>query len=341
MANLAAIIPAAKAPLEVTEVEFYTPGPNEILVRNEVIGFNLIESKIARLGIIPLQYPAILGSSFGGTVEAVGSEVTKFERGDKVVASKGFGTNGNRYGAYQRYVMVGDVMISKFPSGTDLAVPASLMMNLTSVVGLFTGRLGLERPSFDGPAPVREKKILVYGGSSNFGALSVQYLAQAGYTIITTSSPKNRSFVSKLGAAAVLDHTIDPDTLIDAIVAHGPYDIVVDTISLPNTVSILARVLVAQAGDKIYVMQPAFGPEILPEGVSRIFEPWPTSLYEEKNRDLLEWVLVTYFPQGLSIGSITPFPIEKTPGGLGGINEALDRMQKGVGAIRLVADPWE
>lgn len=341
MTNLAAIIPAAKAPLEVHEVDTYKPGPYELLIRNEVIAFNPVEFKIAKLGIFPLQYPAILGSTLGGTVEVVGSQVKDFHVGERVVISKRFGVKGNQYGAYQRYVVVGDVMASKLPSDVNLAIPVSLMMNLTCVVGIFSGRVGLDKPSLDGSAPAKGLKVLVYGGSSSFGGLSVQYLSQAGYMVSTTSSPKHRDFVSNLGAAAVINHTLEPDALVNALLAEGPYDLVVDTISLPNTVAVTARVLAAQGGGTLYTMQPAFGPETLPNGVTRVFEPWSDPLYEEKNRGLLEWVVQTYLPQGISSGAITPLPVEKVRGGLKGVNEALDRMQKGVSGVRLVADPWE
>jgi NADPH:quinone reductase-like Zn-dependent oxidoreductase len=341
MANLAALIPAAKAPLEVHQVDTYKPGPHEMLIKNEVIAFNPVEFKIAKLGIFPLQYPAIIGSTFGGTVEAVGPQITDFHVGERVVVSKKFGVVANQYGAYQRYVLVGDTMVSKVPADIDLAIPASLMMNLTCVVGLFTGRLGLDKPRLDSSVPAKGLKVLVYGGSSSFGSLSVQYLSQAGYAVSTTTSPKHRDFVSKLGAVAVIDHTLDQDALIDELVTEGPYALVVDTISLPNTVAVTARVLAAQGGGKLYAMQPAFGPETLPDGVTRVFEPWSDPLYEEKNRGLQEWVIQTYLPQGVSRGGITPLPIQKIGGGLKGVNEALDRLQRGVSGVRLVADPWE
>jgi hypothetical protein len=129
--------------------------------------------------------------------------------------------------------------------------------------------------------------------------------------------------------------------LVNELVAQGPYDVVVDTISLPNTVAVTVCVLAAQGGGKLYAMQPAFGPETLPDGVMRVFEPWSDSLYEEKNRGLQEWVMRTYLPQGLSRGAITPLPIEKVAGGLRGVNEALERLQERVSGVRLVADHWE
>ena len=258
-----------------------------------------------------------------------------------MVVSKKFGVEGNQYGAYQRYVVAGDLMVSKVSAETDLAVLASLMMNLTCVVGLFSGRLSLDKPSPDAASSSKATKILIYGGSSSFGRLSVQYLARTGYTVYTTSSPKNKNSVSKLGAADIFNHNLEPSKLMDEMIAKGPYDVVVDVISLPETVAMMARVLAAQGGKMLYVTQPAFGPEAHPDGVTRVFEPWSDSLYEESNFNLLEWVLHNYLPYGLLKGAITPLPVIKIARGLMGVNEALDRMQAGAGDVKLVADPWE
>ena len=52
MANLARVIIAAKASLEVREVKIFKPGPYKLLIKNKVIAFNPIEYKIIKLGII-------------------------------------------------------------------------------------------------------------------------------------------------------------------------------------------------------------------------------------------------------------------------------------------------
>jgi NADPH:quinone reductase-like Zn-dependent oxidoreductase len=341
MTNLAAIIPAAKAPLEVQEVETYKPGPHELLVKNEVIAYNPIEFKIAKLAIFPIQYPAILGSSFGGIIEAVGLQVTNFKVGDKVAAAKSGKSVGNQYGSYQRYVLLNDETASKVPEGIDIAIQASFTGNLSTVVAIFTGRAGLEKPSFDGSASNKRKKVLIYGGSSNVGTISVQYVAQAGYSVVTTSSPKNQDFVSKLGAAKVIDHTQGQEALTNALVAEGPYDLVVDSISLPNTTAVTGAVVAAQGGGKLYALLPAFGPENLPEGVTREFASWGSVLDEEKNAGLRAWAFNTYLPQGLASGKLIAQPIEKVGGGLKTVNDVLDKLQNGVSGVKLVSDPWE
>ncbi|KAH6694289.1 alcohol dehydrogenase GroES-like domain-containing protein [Leptodontidium sp. MPI-SDFR-AT-0119] len=342
MSNFAAIIPAATTPLVVQEVEIYTPGPQELVIKNEVIAFNPIEYKIAKYAVFPLEYPAIIGSSFGGTVLSVGSGVTRFKVGDKVAAVKKLGANGNQYGSFQQYVVVNESLTSKVAPSVDVDVVASLTGNLPTVVGIFTGRLGLGKPSLEGSATVKDKKVLVYGGSSSVGSLAVQYVAQAGYTAITTSSPKNNAFVSKLGAAKIVDHTQDKDAVIKALVAEGPYDLVFDTISLPTSTAITGQVVVAQGGGELHVTLPTFGgPETLPTNVTRVFESWSASLFEEKNKGLAEWAFHEYLAQGVASGRVIPLPIQKVEGGLKGVTTALGLLEKGVSGVKLVLDPRE
>lgn len=341
MPNLAGVIPAARAPLEIKEVETYKPGPHELLVRNEVISFNPVEAKIARLALISVPYPTILGLSYAGTVEAVGSQVSTFGVGDKVAVRKQFTQVGPKYGAYQRYVLAGDHTASKVPDGVGLTEAASLIGNLTTVAGLFGVRAGLDRPQLDDSATPKKGPVLVYGGTSSVGSLAVQWVRQAGYDVVTTSSPKHKSWVSTLGAKHIVDHTQQPDALVKDLISFGPYSLVVDCIGLPPTVAVNAQVVAAQGGGKVYATLPPFGPETLPKGVVREFASWP-DIFEEDKTGLEKWTYETYLPQALAKGRLIAQPVEKIGGGLSkGVNNALDKLNTGVSGIKLVVDPWE
>lgn len=165
------------------------------------------------------------------------------------------------------------------------------------------------------------------------------YLSQAGYRVVTTSSPRNRSFVEELGATTIIDHTQDQRTLIDQLVAQGPYDVVVDFISIASTLAVTGRVVEAQGGGRLFTMQP--GREDLPAGVERAFEPYSESLYEERNRELQKWVVEEYLPKGIARGLIKPLPIERVSGGLRGLNEGLRKTLESGSGVRYVVDPWE
>jgi len=349
MANLAAVLTGPKAPLQVQEVEKYTPGPHELLIKTEAIALNPFEAKLSKGAIFPINYPAILGFSFGGTVEAVGPQVTRFKPGDRIAASvdqtlifKGIGAGTNQYWGFQRFVLVSDECAAKVPDDVDVAIPASLTGNLSTVVALFTATAGLDKPDLDAPAPTGSKgKVLIYGGSSSFGSLAVQYVAQAGYSVVTTTSPRNKVLVDKFGAAKVVDHTQDQDLLVKELVAAGPYDVVVDSISLPSTIPVAAAVLEAQGGGKLYALQGAQGAESLPEGIVRVSQSWPSALKEETKRGLLSWAYETYLTQAVAKGKIVALPIEKIAGGFDGLNEALEKLYKGVSGVKLVVNPWE
>jgi NADPH:quinone reductase-like Zn-dependent oxidoreductase len=72
---------------------------------------------------------------------------------------------------------------------------------------------------------------------------------QAGYTVITTSSPADHALVSGFRAAAVVDHTQSADDVVAALKQHGPYDFAFDAISTPPATAINAAVLGAQSGN--------------------------------------------------------------------------------------------
>jgi D-arabinose 1-dehydrogenase-like Zn-dependent alcohol dehydrogenase len=145
--------------------------------------------------------------------------------------------------------------------------------------------------------------------------------------------------VEGLGAESVLDHTQEEETLIKQLVEKGPYDVVVDFVSVASTLAVTGRVVAAQGGGRLFTMQP--GREELPAGVDRVFEPYSESLYESKNRELQKWAVEEYLPQGIARGLIRPLPIEKIDGGLQGLNDGLKKMLKGESGIRFVIDPWE
>ncbi|KAH6849001.1 ribosome biogenesis protein SLX9-domain-containing protein [Alternaria alternata] len=323
-------LPSPKASLSVQSLPIPAPASKQLLIKVSTIGLNAIEAKIAKLAAIPVAYPAILGSSYTGTVEALGSAITNYCIGARVLVSKRFGTTGNQYSAYQSYVLAAaeEKMVVRIPEGSDEAVLASLVMNASCVPGLFSGQLGLRRPAEEIPAVGTEekKKILIYGGSSSFGQLSVRYLCRAGYAVTTTSSPRHVNRVCELGVDDAVDHTLPSQQVIQELKARGPYEVVVDMISTPQTILITSQVLKAQGGGILYATQPSFAPEDLPDGVQRVFKAWSEPLYEQENERLLEWVIEEYLPFGIQKGWIVAQPVDRVQAGLAGIDGALENL---------------
>jgi NADPH2:quinone reductase len=84
MSMRAAVLKAFGSPLEITEIDVPSPGPDEVLVRVKASGVNPLDTKI-RLGQAPhaqITPPAVLGIDMAGVVVSVGDEVAEFHAGD-------------------------------------------------------------------------------------------------------------------------------------------------------------------------------------------------------------------------------------------------------------------
>lgn len=72
--------------ITIENVEKWTPGPGEVLIRNHAVASNPVDWKIIAYKLY-LSPPSILGSDVAGTIEAVGEGVTSFKVGDRVMTS--------------------------------------------------------------------------------------------------------------------------------------------------------------------------------------------------------------------------------------------------------------
>src|SRR5487761_1854199 len=80
----AAVAWEAGATLSIEEFDLDDPRDDEILVRVEAVGVCHTDDN-ARLGRLPVVFPIILGHEGAGTVERVGTDVTKVRPGDRVL----------------------------------------------------------------------------------------------------------------------------------------------------------------------------------------------------------------------------------------------------------------
>jgi NADPH:quinone reductase-like Zn-dependent oxidoreductase len=105
--NRAAFIETPKGQIVVRDIDIPEPGEGEVLVKVLACAIQPADAKIARLAMIPLEYPAILGSPVAGIVEALGAGVTKVAIGERVVCStKVFSHKKAKYGGLQHFSVV-------------------------------------------------------------------------------------------------------------------------------------------------------------------------------------------------------------------------------------------
>jgi len=114
-------------PFKIVHVPKPTLAPDEVLIRQRVIAFNLVDVKQRDLGIGISRWPHVLGIEGAGVIENVGSGVRDLQPGDEVAAWEGSGANEVSWGgAFQELVAVPVHFVAKKPKNISLVEAASL-----------------------------------------------------------------------------------------------------------------------------------------------------------------------------------------------------------------------
>lgn len=213
------------------------PGPHQLQVRVTVAGLNPHDQKARDWGLLIADYlPAVLANDVVGRVISVGSDVTRFQIGDRVV------TQGMDQGSgLQEVATFDETYVAKVPDGITDDEAATLPINaVTSMTALFHDRLGLGIPApwtseakdFDYAGSM----VLIVGGGSNCGRFGVQLAAMAGIGRIVAVGGDEAELKS-YGATHVIDRHGPPEKLLGRIRAVVGDDLiyVYDTVNPPPT----------------------------------------------------------------------------------------------------------
>jgi NADPH:quinone reductase-like Zn-dependent oxidoreductase len=136
----------------------------------------------------PLVFPAILGLDVSGTVEAVGSRVSRVKLHDAVIA--------RAEGTFAEYVAVRAEEVARAPTTIALVEAAAIP------VAAGTAWLVL----FDVLRLTAGQSILIHGGAGGIGSFAVQLAKRTGAYVIATASGRNVELVRSLGADQVVDY---------------------------------------------------------------------------------------------------------------------------------------
>ena len=175
--------------LELVDLPVPEPGPGEILVRQEAVGLNYIDT-YHRSGLYKVELPFVIGGEGAGVVEKVGEGVTRFNVGDRAAYAGGFG-------AYAEYRAV--------PEGRAVMLPASIASEVAAAAMLkgMTAEY-LVRRTF----PVQPgQTALVYAAAGGVGSILVQWASALGATVIGVVGGAGKAAIAReLGADHVIDH---------------------------------------------------------------------------------------------------------------------------------------
>jgi NADPH:quinone reductase-like Zn-dependent oxidoreductase len=341
--NAAAWLTAAKAkPLEVKSAPYTSPRENEIIIKNVAVAINPVDWAMQEMGealFSWITYPCILGSDVAGEVVEVGSAVSRFKIGDRVVGHAVGLTGRASDGAFQEYPVLLSHMASPIPSTLSYESAAVLPLGLsTAACGLFQkDYLALQYPSV--PPKPTGKALLVWGGSTSVGSNGIQLAVAAGYEVITTASPKNFDYVKKLGASQVFDY--NSETVVEDLIDAFKGKTIVGALAIGNVLAAgngaaaaagCLEVVDKSKGDKFVAMALRV-PENLPSGVGAKFI-FGSDL---KDNEVSTAVYVDFLPKALAEGKYIAAPDPQIVGrGLEYIQAAFEIHKKGVSAKKVV-----
>ena len=184
--------------LQLVDVPVPEPKAGEILVRQQAIGINFIDT-YHRTGLYPVKLPSGLGMEGAGVVEAVGEGVTRFKVGDPIAYASG------PIGAYAEFHVVAEARAVKPPPGIDARVAAAAMLKGMTAEFLlrrcFTVKAG--------------QTILVHAAAGGVGQILVQWAKHLGAEVIATVGSDAKAVQAKAHGA---DHVIlyrDQDVAIE------------------------------------------------------------------------------------------------------------------------------
>jgi NADPH:quinone reductase-like Zn-dependent oxidoreductase len=306
-----------------------------ILVKTISIALNPADWKHVKWGFA--RAGNLVGCDYAGIVEEVGTKVKKqFARGDRVC---GFvhGCNSAQLedGAFAEYIVAkGDVQW-KIPDNLSFEQACTLGVSVVTVIQALYQSLEIGWPN-DKPEKNRSQ-ILIYGGSSATGVIAIQFARVSGYTVLTTSSPRNFEYLRSLGADYVFDY--NDSTVKDEIrkVTHNELALVMDCIGVESSRDLCEEVIGTQGGR----YHPLLTQELKRKDIKHTFKMAYTFTGEQINKfgvdypeeacladkAYVEKFSNSVFEPLLAQGRIKPIRYRLGRGGLNGIWEGLKELE--------------
>lgn len=193
------------------------PQEGEVLVKVLACGINHYDIFLRRGNVTrELALPHVMGADVIGRVEQLGSGVSQFHIGDRVLVAPGYPldpkeynfepvnlarsycvTGGLRWGGYAQYMCAPARFVIADPPDLPDAQLASLPLVLVTAVHS-TRTLAHVGPS---------QRVLIQAGASGSGSMCIQVAKALGAQVATTvGADDKREFASSVGADVVINH---------------------------------------------------------------------------------------------------------------------------------------
>ncbi|MEU5257468.1 NAD(P)-dependent alcohol dehydrogenase [Amycolatopsis sp. NPDC021455] len=237
--------PAPGAPLAPTTIERRDLRPDDVLIDIAYAGICHSDIHQAKEDWGQAIFPMVPGHEIAGVVAAVGSDVTKYQVGDRVGVGclvdscgeceyclagteqfcakggvqtyNGVGYDGeNTYGGYSNQIVVKDAFVCRIPEGIDLDVAAPLLCaGITTYSPLHHW----------GAGPGKKVAVIGLGGLGHMG-VKIAAAMGAEVTVLSQSLKKQEDGL-KLGATDY--YATSDEATFDVL--RGKFDIILNTVS--------------------------------------------------------------------------------------------------------------
>jgi NADPH:quinone reductase-like Zn-dependent oxidoreductase len=199
--------------LRVRDVDTPLVGDDEVLVRVRAASvhpdvWHVVTGRpyVLRLMGSGLRRPKhhVPGTDMAGQVEAVGRNVTRFQRGDEVFGETVTGYQWHNGGAYAEYVSVLQDALASKPGNITFEQAAAVPTS--GLIALHNLRQGRLQPG---------QRVLVNGAGGGVGAFAVQLAKAQGATVTGVDTTAKLDLIRSLGADHVIDYTQQDFTRAD------------------------------------------------------------------------------------------------------------------------------
>ena len=196
--------------LQLEQAPLPEPGADQVLIRLKATGVNPVDWK-SRAGMYkqfwPLQFPWTPGSDGAGVVEAVGTNVKQYKKGQPVF--------GIVSGGYAEYALAQESDLQTKPESLSFEEVASIPLGALTAWAAVIETANVQAG----------QRVLVHGGAGGVGLYAVQLARWRGAHVSATASARNQDFVRSLGAENVIDYNAtrfedvlkDLDAVIDTV----------------------------------------------------------------------------------------------------------------------------
>jgi NADPH2:quinone reductase len=170
-------------------VDLGAPGPKELRVRHTAVGLNYIDT-YHRTGLYKIPLPSVIGREGAGVVEAVGSEVSDVNVGDRIAYASA------PIGSYSEARLIAADRVVKIPGNVSDQQAASIMLK-----GM-TAQYLLRRTYAVKPGDT----ILFHAAAGGVGLILCQWAKHLGANVIGTVGSAEKATLARANGC---DHVIN------------------------------------------------------------------------------------------------------------------------------------